>query len=99
MSATIEHIDGIEWKVQKLVQKMKLLKQENQQLLDDNVSLRNELQKIKDNKDNLEANLNRTKEALGTKESNAEGDTKKLKEEIDQYIHEIDKCIEWLQSM
>lgn len=99
MSVSIEQLESIEWKVQKLVQKMKLLKKENAQLLEENVQLSNDIKKIKDNKGNLEANFSRTKEALDQNKQEEFGNNKMLKEEIDHYISEIDKCIIWLQSI
>jgi len=99
MSEIVDRIENIEWKVQKLSQKMKLLKKENGGLIEENVRLKNELNKIKQHKENLEANFNRTKEVLGDSKNNNTGSNKMLKEEIEHYVSEIDKCIEWLQSI
>ena len=38
------------------------------------------------------------KEDSSEKKNPSEKDIKALKNRIDQYIHEIDKCIEWLQN-
>jgi len=99
MSEIVDRIDNIEWKVQKLSQKMKLLKKENSDVIEENIRLKNELNKIKQHKENLEANFNRTKNALGTTKQEETGNNKMLKEEIEHYVSEIDKCIEWLQSI
>jgi uncharacterized coiled-coil DUF342 family protein len=99
MSDLVQKIDGIEWKIQKLAQKMKLLKKENSALLEENLQQKTELEGHKKNIYNLEAQLSRTRETLESSHKNGSGSSKLLKEEIDQYISEIDKCLEWLQSM
>jgi regulator of replication initiation timing len=100
MISLVENIEKIEWKVQKLSQKMKLLKKENEQLIEENILLKNNLEKHKKNIANLEEQINKTKDVLKTteKRDNNENPTL-LKEEIDQYIKEIDNCLEWLQTM
>lgn len=92
-------IEGVEWKIQKLIQKMRLLKQENAALLEENIRSKQELDHHKKNIANLETQLNRTKDALENTQDNGTDRTKLLKEEIDHYINEIDKCLEWLQNI
>jgi FtsZ-binding cell division protein ZapB len=99
MALLQERLETIEWKVQKLVQKMQLLKKENSQLIEENIRLTKEVDQYKKNKENLEAQFSKTREAIESTQAKGSVDKKKLKEEIDHYINEIDKCIEWLQSM
>jgi seryl-tRNA synthetase len=99
MLALPEHISQIEHKVQLLVQKMKLLKRENAEMLEMIIEFKQQTEQYQKNLANLEAQLNKAKSAIKDDSTAKQLDSKKVKEEIEDYIKEIDKCLEWLQSV
>ena len=46
----------------------------------------------------MEERVARSKVALDTASNSDPEHSKKLRKEIEQYIAEVDKCIEWLQN-
>jgi len=96
MQVLSEKITNIEDKVRKLALKMERLQQENAALTEENRKLTNDLAA----RERKVGELN-SKMANGQNETGREQDSgisKKLRKEIDQYIKEIDKCIDWLQN-
>lgn len=91
-----EQIEGIEIKVRQLALKLERLQRENAALLTEN-------QQIKANMEKQEAMISALKDKLENAQSALEQQvneetehSKHLKQLIDQYIIEIDKCIDWL---
>ena len=85
-------------KITNIEEKVKLLGEEL-------ISLRAENKRLRQDQKQFENSLfgaqNKAKEnAAAVKTGNAKDSAaiKKLKKEIDQYVKEIDKCIEWLQK-
>ncbi len=91
-------LDQIELKVRRLALKLDQLKTSNQQLLEENKLLKTALKKEDSKRTTLEQQLKRTQMALSSKQNDAPESTQKIRKELDQYIKEIDKCIEWLQD-
>ena len=98
MVSSSNKLDQIELKVRRLALKLDQLKTSNQQLLEENQLLKTALKKEDSKRNTLEQQLKSTHTALVSKQDDAPESTKKIRKELDQYIKEIDKCIEWLQD-
>ncbi len=98
MQVLSEKIINIEAKVRQLALKMERLQEENAVLTEENRKLTNELAARDQRVGELNSKLalSQSKEQHGGEQHS--GSTKKLRKEIDQYIKEIDKCIDWLQN-
>ena len=92
MLALIDKIKRIEIKVKKVLQKVDALKQHNELIELENKKLKQELNQI------ITDNLASNGAALANVESGSEDKILKVKEELDQYINEIDVCIEKLRN-
>lgn len=91
-----EKLENIELKIRQLAQKMERLQVENGALLDENKRLKAEIDRQKGTVGVLKNKLELTQQAFGQeREDHSNGE---LKEQIDQYIQEIDKCIDWIQT-
>ncbi len=93
-----DKIDNIELKIRQLALKMGRLQEENATLKGENDNLKAEIDRQKGTVDALKDKLSKTQ---GVLEQQREGQTeysKQLKQQIDQYISEIDRCIEWLNN-
>lgn len=88
-------LSGIELKVRELAFKLERLKRENAVLRDENKELRMEMENLQGKPG---ATPHSTAPSLDNEESEKHVATDQLKEKIDQYIKEIDKCIEWLHN-
>ena len=93
-----EKIDHITKKVRLMAANLDSLKQENKRLHEENVKLKASLGDNKQKIRNLEANLTGAQRSFEKKKEETPKSSEKLKLEIEQYISEIDKCIEWLQN-
>lgn len=93
-------IDSIELKVKELSLRLERLKKENAALRKENKLLIDEvgsLQKALAEADERDQNNHGQRE--NGSESTAEGEqSEKLRAQINQYIREIDQCIEWLNN-
>lgn len=98
MLAIAEYLDQIEHKIKVLVQKMVFLKKENADMMEELIKLREELKKSKEKIAQLESQLEQSKKAVTEQKLSDKIDSDKVKEEIELYIQEIDKCLSWLQS-
>lgn len=85
-----EKIKTLEDKVNQLIQKLEYLKKENLMLIQENV-------KLKTNFENRDVENESGGEKLKTNGQNNGQD--KFKQELDHYIHELNKCIEWMNTM
>jgi len=88
-------LSGIELKVRELAFKLERLKRENTVLRDENKELRMEIEALQGKPG---ATPHSAAQALDNEENGNNIATDQLKEKIDQYIKEIDKCIEWLHN-
>jgi regulator of replication initiation timing len=88
-------LSGIELKVRELAFKLERLKRENAVLRDENEELRMEIETLQGRPGGTPHSSAR---ALDNEESDQNIASDQLKEKIDQYIKEIDKCIEWLHN-
>ena len=88
MQRLSNQIEKLEDQVNHLIQKLEYLKKENLMLIEENVKLKKELENLMEVHSDREDNG--SKVSVGSEQ---------LKEELDHYIHEIDKCIEWINTM
>ena len=93
-----EKIDRIESKVKQLNQKQDVLQEENAHLKMENRQLKADLVQEQKHKDELIQQLEKTQRALERKRKNDPESVQQLRQEIDKYIAEIDKCLEWLHN-
>jgi len=93
-----EKISSVELKVRQLALKLEQLQNENRSLHDENDQLKNSITDHNKRVISLEEKLLNTQQVLESKRENDPESSKKLRKDIEQYIKEIDKCIEWLQN-
>ena len=94
----VEIFDNIELKIQQLAQKLERLSEENIALKQTNEQLKEELDRQKGSVNALQEKLTLAQVSIDAKLEEKVENTKQLKHEIDQYIVEIDRCIEWLHN-
>ena len=98
MQSLIERLGRIDLKIRQLAFELGKLRTENSGLLDENKHLKDDLlihyNRIKD----LERKLANTRQMLEQKRENDPESSKKLRKDLEQYIKDVDKCIEWLQK-
>jgi predicted nuclease with TOPRIM domain len=96
-----ETLDRFELKVRQLGSKLDRLRRENEELQSENKQLKAEVDRGKGAIDSLKDKLERTHQGVG---STAEAPVatgapgQEVREQIDHYLREIDKCIEWLEQ-
>ena len=98
LQSLTDKLNNIELKVRQLALRLERLQNENNTLLLENKKLKSELLQNTDKLGQMEEKVVRSKVALDSKRDSGPDYSKKLRKEIDQYINEIDKCIEWLQN-
>ena len=98
MDTLSSKIEGIEMKVRQMALILERLRKENKRLAEDNSTLRNNLAKHSNKTSDLENKLEKTSLALEVKKENDPERSKKLRKEIEQYIKEIDRCIDRLKN-
>lgn len=91
-------LEQIELKIRQLALKLERLEKTNSDLLDENQQLKAKLKKGESKALSLEQQLRKTHEVLELKRTDEPEQTKKVRKELDRYIKEIDKCIEWLEQ-
>lgn len=95
----IEKLDSVELKIRQLVHKMERLNRENRELEAENKKLKAELDKQNGAVRTLKNKLEKTQQVMAVESGGGETERVELvKEQINQYIEEIDKCIEWLHK-
>ncbi len=98
MQTLSEQLGNIELKVRQLALRLERLQNENKTLLQENTKLKAELSNKDDKLSQIEQKVAKTQVALEEKRENGPERSMKLRKEIEQYIDEVDKCIEWLQN-
>ncbi|MCB0659092.1 MAG: hypothetical protein KDC57_23275 [Saprospiraceae bacterium] len=93
MSNIVNQIENIEFKIKQLARKIELIKEENANLVKENIGLR-ELLVEKEQKTQAIQAL--TFEGANALDEEAKG---KVREEIDRYIQEIDECIKLMNNL
>jgi regulator of replication initiation timing len=93
-----QQLDKIEQKARQLADAMNALRQQNASLLQENNKLKADLEAQHERIGELTERLTNSQQALAGQRGDDSENTQKLRKQIDQYIQEIDKCIEWLQN-
>ena len=91
-------IETIHQKVQHLAAKIENLEAEKTALLKKNKQLNAELSSQKAMVSELKTKLTKSQRTLERNREEEPEHSQKLREQIDQYIKDIDSCIEWLQN-
>lgn len=91
-------VDSIELKVRQLAVKIERLRNENAALIVENRQLKAELDRQGGTVDALKNKLEKTQRVLAKNGEREPEHSEKLRKQIDQYIQEIDRCIEWLHN-
>ena len=91
-------LDQIELKVRQLALKIERLEKTNANLLEENEQLKLVAQKGNSKLSNLEERLKKTQAVVESKRKEEPDNTKRVRRELERYIKEIDKCIEWLSK-
>lgn len=95
----LKQLDHIELKIRQLGQKVERLQRENESLRADNLELKTELDRQRGVVGSLKDKLERTQQELERRDSVQSGPpADDLREQIDHYLREIDRCIEWLEQ-
>lgn len=95
----VEKIDQIELKIRQLALKMERLQEENTVLAKTNKQLKTDLVNESDKRILLEQKLGELSKTLQAKQAEDPENIQQIRREIDHYIQEIDKCIEWLYKV
>ena len=97
MSVT-DLFENIELKIKQLTLKVERLEKENIALKSENEKQKVELDLQKDTASALNEQLLEAQMAVSSKKNEDREHSEQLKQQMDQYIKEIDKCIEWLHN-
>ncbi len=98
LQSLTDKLNNIELKVRQLALRLERLQNENNTLLLENKNLKSMLQQNTAKLGQMEEKVVQSKVALDSNRGDDPEYSKKLRKEIEQYISEIDKCIEWLQN-
>ena len=93
-----QQLENIEQKVRQLAGAMTALRQQNAALSKENNKLKADLEAQQERTGELTERLTNSQQALAGQRGDDSESNQKLRKQIDQYINEIDKCIEWLQN-
>lgn len=93
-----DKINNIELKVRQLALRLERLQNENKTLLLENKKLSDELQQNNSKLGVMEEKVVQSKVALDLHRDKDPEVSKKLRKEIEQYIAEIERCVEWLKN-
>lgn len=95
---SIALIENIELKIKQLVLKIERLEKENLNLKNENEKQKVALDLQKETASTLNQKVLDTQTAMNSKEKEDNEQLVQLKQQMNQYIGEIDKCIEWLHN-
>ncbi len=90
--------ENIELKIKQLALKVERLEKENLFLKNENEKQKVELDLQKDTVNALNEQLLDAQKAMANRKNEDREHSEQLKQQMDQYIREIDKCIEWLHN-
>ncbi len=94
----LKKINNIETKIQLLVDKLRSLKQENKVLVEENIELKASVSKQKERINDLKTKLIKTQRALELRKEDEPKESQKLRKQMDRYIAEIDRIVDWLNN-
>lgn len=99
MESIHERLNQIDHKLRQVGGKMSLLKRQNMQLLAENVRLKKQIEKNKNNNFVREKEAEERIETDHVQSAVQSEQLEKWREEIDEYVAEINACIEDLQKL
>ncbi len=99
MESIHERLNQIDHKLRQVGGKMSLLKRQNMQLLAENVRLKKQIEKNKNNNFAREKEEEERIETDHVQSAVQSEQLEKWREEIDEYVAEINACIEDLQKL
>ncbi len=91
-------LKNIELKIRQLLEELKSLRQVNALLKQENNKLKADWEMQQNRIGELTERLTNSQQALAQQRGDVSENSQKLRKQIDQYISELDKCIEWLQN-
>ena len=98
MQTLADKLSNIELKVRQLALKLERLKNENNTLVNENENLKAELNKKDSNVSLMQDQVAKAQNVLDKRRESDPEHSIKLRKDIEQYINEVDKCIEWLNN-
>ena len=98
MQTLTDKLSNIELKVRQLALKLERLQNDNNTLKNENNDLKTEVNKKDSTLSLMQDQAAKVQNALETKQESDPERSKKWRKDIEQYINEVDKCIEWLQK-
>ncbi|MBI5914814.1 MAG: hypothetical protein HY842_05510 [Bacteroidetes bacterium] len=93
-----QQLENIEQKVRQLVEELENLRRGNAVLTKENNRFKADHEAQNERIGELTQRLTNSQQALAGQRGDDSESSQKLRKQIDQYITEIDKCIEWLQN-
>lgn len=90
-------IERIDLKIRQVLQKIEMLKKENKTLLEENIKLKKEQKNYVEKLKEVDETIAMQQADSYTNKSTKTIDVAEVKEELKQYIKEIDTCIESLK--
>ena len=93
-----QQLDIIEQKARQLVTELESLRRQNAVLLEENIRLKAGQEAQNERIAELAQRLTNSQQALAQQRGDVSESSLKLRKQIDQYITEVDKCIDWLQN-
>ena len=95
---SITLIENIELKIKQLVLKIERLEKENLILKNENEKQKVALDFEKETSNTLNKKVLDSQTAMASRKKEDNEQSAQLKQQMNQYIEEIDKCIEWLHN-
>jgi len=93
-----QQLENIERKVQQLAEWLNDRRRENVELAKENKLLKAEQEAQQERIGELTQRLSNTQRALAQQRGDETESSQRLREQIDQYIIDIEQCIAWLQN-
>lgn len=93
-----QQLDIIEQKARQLVTELESLRRQHAALLEENIRLKAGQEAQNERIAELAQRLTNSQQALAQQRGDVSESSLKLRKQIDQYITEVDKCIDWLQN-
>lgn len=95
-----ERLATIDQKIRKMAQKFEIIRKENMLLIEENIALKQQMNNIKKNKNlNVDIGLPVTAESTTVEVTKSSVNQAGIRKELDNYIKEVQECIDQLQTL
>lgn len=95
-----ERLATIDQKIRKMAQKFEIIRKENMLLIEENITLKQQMNNIKKNKNlNVDIGLPVTAESTTEEVTKSNVNQAGIRKELDNYIKEVQECIDQLQTL